>query len=176
MKWYEYLISNWAQVSVILAVIGYMSKLVFDYRFKKKEITFSYFSKEKIGAAVSFLQEYGALAFYLGSSFTILDIREKIKNGEFIDEAVYPQLGLFLKSYGQLLLFYEESDITDCTKIVNNIHPVIDDYIITAKSFARSGIDMGKFQTSHNAMIKAFNENNLLIKNFCKKVRIHFNK
>jgi hypothetical protein len=174
MKWYEYIIANWAQVSVLLAVAGYILKAIFDFRYKKREISFSYFSKEKMKAAVSFLQEYAAMAFYLSSSFNLLDIREKIRDGEFTDDRVFPQLGVFLRSYGQLLLFFEEQDIADCTKIMHNIQPIFDDYMITAKTFARSGIDTGKFQTSHAAMIKALNENNVLIRNFCAKCKAHF--
>jgi hypothetical protein len=174
MKWYEYIITNWAQVSVLLAILGYILKAILDYRYKKKEIAFSYFAKEKMNSAVLFLQEYSAMAFHLASSFTIPDIREKVRDGEFTDNTIFPQLGLFLKSYGQLLLFFKEKDIADCTKIMNNLQPVIDDYVITAKTFARSKIDLGKFQLSHNTMMKVLEDNNILIRIFCEKCKIEF--
>lgn len=174
MKWYEYIISNWAQLSVIIAAIGYILKVIFDYNYKKKEISFSYFTKEKMNSAVSFLQEYTSMAFYLTDSFTIPDLREKIKDREFMDDKIFPHFGLFLKSYGQLLLFYKEQDISDCKQILENVQPIIDEYLRIGRTFANSSIDLGDFQTAHNSMLKGLSENNALLRKFCEKCRVQF--
>lgn len=60
----KYLSSNWSQITVLLAAIGYLVKIILDFNIRKKEIKFEYLYKEKASSFQEFLiayQDFNAL-------------------------------------------------------------------------------------------------------------------
>ncbi len=47
-SWYNIITNNWAQITVLLMVIGYFVKTIISWRYKKKEIKFERIQENKI--------------------------------------------------------------------------------------------------------------------------------
>ena len=54
----EFIIENWAQVTVVLGMISYIIKLFVESSFKKREISFSKIQEMKLAETKSFFQSY----------------------------------------------------------------------------------------------------------------------
>lgn len=66
-KWYEIVIDNWAQITILLGAIGYVIKLLTNYWLKKREITFSRLQENKILEIKEFYKSYQQLELALRS-------------------------------------------------------------------------------------------------------------
>lgn len=47
MNYLEYLIKYWSQVTVVIFAIGYLLKVIFEFKIKKEEIKFDFIHKER---------------------------------------------------------------------------------------------------------------------------------
>jgi len=64
-KWYELLIENWAQITILFGLIGYIIKSLTDFWLRKKEITFSRLQENKILELKEFYKSYQQLEIAL---------------------------------------------------------------------------------------------------------------
>lgn len=55
MSFIDVLSKNWSQITVIIAAVGYLLKVILDFNIRKKEIKFEYLYKEKASAFQDFL-------------------------------------------------------------------------------------------------------------------------
>lgn len=55
MRFLDFLSKNWSQITVVIAAIGYLLKVILDFNIRKKEIKFEYLYKEKASAFQGFL-------------------------------------------------------------------------------------------------------------------------
>ncbi|SJZ67604.1 hypothetical protein SAMN04488128_1011150 [Chitinophaga eiseniae] len=55
MRFLDFLSKNWSQITVVIAAIGYLLKVILDFNIRKKEIKFEYLYKEKAGSFQGFL-------------------------------------------------------------------------------------------------------------------------
>jgi hypothetical protein len=63
--WWEIILENWAQITVLLGAVGYILKTMTDWKFKKNEISFSKIQEAKILEIKSFYKSYQALEISL---------------------------------------------------------------------------------------------------------------
>lgn len=62
---WEIVFGNWAQITVLFGVIGYIFKTITDWRFKKSEISYSRIQESKILEVKSFYKSYQRLEISL---------------------------------------------------------------------------------------------------------------
>jgi len=55
MRFIDFLSKNWSQITVVIAALGYLLKVVLDFNIRKKEIKFEYLYKEKASSFQEFL-------------------------------------------------------------------------------------------------------------------------
>ena len=93
--WWNIIIENWAQITVILGIIAFIIKTFIDWKLKKSEISFSRIQEAKILEIMSFYKSFQSLKISLNkfinqteygkhSNEIFNDIREQIKEC-FID-------------------------------------------------------------------------------------------
>lgn len=58
MKFIEFLSKNWSQITVVIAAVGYILKVILDFNIRKREIKFEYLYKEKASSFQEFLIVY----------------------------------------------------------------------------------------------------------------------
>jgi len=63
--WYQIVIDNWAQITVIVGVIGFIISKVIEVNIKKREIKYSKLQEKKIIEIKSFYKSYHALELAL---------------------------------------------------------------------------------------------------------------
>lgn len=101
MKLIKFILDYWAQLTIVIAAMGYLLKVILDYRFKKKEIWHTIYVQKKMDC----LLKYSELHYRLESE--VLGTISLCKRSD-IDplqhqETDVLQLAVSFRSAGQLL-------------------------------------------------------------------------
>ncbi len=79
MEWINYIIDYWAQIVILIAVVGYILKINLDYNFKRKEISYTLYAQKKM----DYILEYLRLSYTVESK--TLGIISVLKRGVITD-------------------------------------------------------------------------------------------
>ncbi|WP_299160915.1 hypothetical protein [uncultured Tenacibaculum sp.] len=124
-KWYDIVIKNWAQITVLLGVLGSVLKVISSWSIKKKEISYSKLQENRLLEIRSFYKSYQTLKnslerflnqteFGLHDHKILNDIAKTIKNN-FID---------FEFKCMTLKLFIEMEDIETIDEIISSCNDI----------------------------------------------------
>jgi hypothetical protein len=58
MKWIEFITKYWAQITILMAALGYLLKVFLDYKFRKKEIWHTIYIQKKIDYTLKYWEQY----------------------------------------------------------------------------------------------------------------------
>lgn len=125
MNWFEVFIKYWAQIAVLLAIIGYILQAIFNYRLKKKEIFFSLYAKSKIDAYTNFIE------LYYKASDTLIEVIGKFDNtpdSSHIPVVKQIQAELLNACY-KLHLFLDQTSFDKCQKATLNYMELCGKYV-----------------------------------------------
>jgi hypothetical protein len=92
-KWYEIILNNWSQITVLLGAIGFVVQKLTDWRMRKREITFSKLQENKVLEIKSFYKSY------LSLELALKDFLYQTQFGEHKDEIFRDQIETVRKCF-----------------------------------------------------------------------------
>lgn len=125
MFWFETFIKYWAQVGVLLAGIGYVLSVIFNYRYKKREIFFSLYAKNKIDCFIQFCELYYDASNILMDAFSKYAI---VPDKSYVLKIKAAQEKLFAAGF-KLHLFLDKKTASKCQTVVHQYMQISDLYI-----------------------------------------------
>jgi len=58
MNWTIFIITYWAQITILIAALGYLLKVLLDHRFRKKEIWHTIYIQKKMDYTLKYWEQY----------------------------------------------------------------------------------------------------------------------
>lgn len=58
MKWTSFITEYWAQITILIAALGYLLKVLLDHKFRKKEIWHTIYMKKKMDYTLKYCEQY----------------------------------------------------------------------------------------------------------------------
>jgi hypothetical protein len=118
----EFAVKYWAQLTLLLSVIGAIIKISLDYRRKKIETKNSLFFQEKIKHIIAFYDSYYKLKpvmqdYMDRSKFVYLNAGE-------VDKIIYPLVSDFYAKHNQLSLFLNDKEMESFNAINNSFKQI----------------------------------------------------
>ncbi len=104
-----WIIEYWSQLTFILLGVGYVIKTICDAILKKREITYSQVTQNKISELKLYIKSYNELVFLLKEYHFAAGQNQKSKLPD-IQEKVYKSWINFITSYGILRVFLKASE------------------------------------------------------------------
>lgn len=167
----ELIINYWAQIAVILAAIGYVCKVFLDFSFKRKEIGYSIYTKERFTTITNFLSKYEKAQIEVRAYVSMVKwqlakgIRPNVSIPEELLEGLRTEMRhsrLFL-SAKEFELFH---DITACIDNIGSDVLLFDSKLESYKLPKNESI--GKW---HDEWDEILNKNEILIEKFIDNLR-----
>ncbi|MGN6194994.1 MAG: hypothetical protein ACTHOB_08645 [Ginsengibacter sp.] len=56
MRWIKFITTYWSQIAILIASIGYILKIILDYKFKQKEIWYTLYAQKKMDYTLKYLE------------------------------------------------------------------------------------------------------------------------
>lgn len=171
MTWEKLLANYWAQILVLIGATGALLKIIFDYKFKKKEITFSLFASQRIETISKFLADYYSLISIFSIEIGALPSQyRREKNPEF-NKSIAEGLTELIKKYGALHLYYDKKDIKLISEAILQLQDAHSMYIELYTHFLTGIIDNVEFTNKCNQIITKLDYNTLLLSDILKNLR-----
>jgi hypothetical protein len=146
--WYELIIINWSQITVILGVIGYIVTTLVNWNLRKTEISFTKVQEQKILEIKEFYKSYQKLEYSL---YTFLNQTNFGSHEPEILNDIRKQIQEYTMAFEYncmcLKLFIQESQITTIEEIYNSCCTIRKD--IDSWHIYKTGINPEKY-TEYN--------------------------
>ena len=120
----ELITDYWAQISLIIIGLGYLTKIVLDYLTKRKSINHSLFQQNKIDALKDFLASYSDTLLMI-NRLPIVDIALNKIPIESANELMLPQFSKLETTIVTLRLFIDAPMYDELVKVSVNINKFI---------------------------------------------------
>lgn len=150
----------WAQVTLVLAVVGFFVKKVLDDRSKRKEINHSFYQQNRVDAINRFLTRYASLEAVL-RQLPVYRILNREISSTGIDNMISPPLNLLTSSTMELNLYFDSDTNELVMKLLNNLKEVNYEMLeIYAGENENTIMDANRYST---ALRKAVSSNDQLL-------------
>lgn len=120
MSLHAILTTYWNQTLIILAVISYFGKRIFDLISKKREINHSIFQQRRLDSINSFFSIY-AETEQLWADINTYEIFRREINTKQLDDMVYPTYNELKRNVLELQIYFNEHEHENFVKILKNI-------------------------------------------------------
>ncbi len=120
MKWYQFMVTYWAQVFAIGGLVIGGVKIWLDYRNKRLEIKHNLFFEKKMAAILAFYNAYFHAASIIRDFIGRTTYNVQTTND--FDKFIYPKQQELRAAYRYLELLLEENELEPFSKILNNIN------------------------------------------------------
>jgi hypothetical protein len=155
------LLQYWSQLTLLLGVIGYFVSKITEQRFKRKEVRFTLFEKQKADSITAFIKDYIICENFF-SSINHHEIMSKSITAKDLDRLEEPIKVNLQSSFNNLNLYLTEKEIYSFKEIFES-------YFLMRKSLMEFYSDTGpKMEIKHN-----WPQSNIYTKNLNSEKRLN---
>lgn len=167
MEILNFIAQYWDKLAVVIAAIGYVLKVILDFRYKKKEISFNLNAAEQLKAVLSFFNQYNKMqmqiTYFLGTKKDqqntqdeYLRLKESMK--QYIDTALSASFFFNKQSEEQsyVILRNIQSTVDDIKKVRDNFADVIQYSVTLTDTVENFKARTDQNQRALNAIKKQF--------------------
>ena|SRR5690554_5340133 len=116
----ELLTTYWSQITLILAILGYFFKRIFDAISKKREINHNLFQVKKLEAVNKFFAVYSEVE-EMWTEISYWDIMENKLTAKEIDNLIFPSLRKMRKCNLELHIYFDQKQMTYFNGVYKNM-------------------------------------------------------
>jgi hypothetical protein len=168
----------WSQIAVLIAAVGYLCKVFLDYSFKRKEIGYSIYAKERLNAITNFLSSYEKVQLEIRVAVGQVNSMVRRANRPYADTSSIPSMMDELRNnmrHSRLFLSSKEFDLFhDLTADLDLVYGELQMAESKLKSYKLSILDAAdKWQSECESTL---HKNEFLLETFIDNLRKKYSR
>lgn len=170
------IIDYWAQIAIILAALGYLIRILLDHGFKRREIGYSIYARERLSSITNFISKYEKAQMEMRAiSFIIKANVINNKKPFHIGENLLQLLNQLRDEMRHSRLFISSSEFNlfhELTACLDSKHS--DLVLMEVGSSSQEFLIAEKFQIWYDEFEATMNQNEALLEEFIDKQRLRY--
>jgi hypothetical protein len=172
MNWKDFFATYGAYITILLGIIGYFIKRVYDLKSKKIEVSYTFFQQNKINAITKFFDSY-AKAERMWHHFPIYRVLNKDIDANGLDKMIWPLMNEINMSINELTLYLEQEELNKFNNINDKLLE-INNAVLDMFSFDTDENRIQSGNKFHGIQRKALKECQSLLKEIGNNTRKNF--